>query len=695
MKLAVAVAAALIVVPSAFAAQPKPVPSLTPAATHALWLTEVNRARLRPRILDDVACRPARVVFYAQTDWLRLATKLAQAASPCAQYFISVPPLAADKTQARAGQAAQIRALGPNFHALDEINYTGWSKWVAAGNGSWYDAGVLARQRMSAAGFDASAGDSWALNELSSAVRANVGSAQANVEALLAGLGADGVKGVVFATGIAQPTDPTQYKVTLQDWLQNASFWSTVAPYVSDFEQEDYGDVHDYAAAGTTPEQRRDALEQYLQHLEALADAAPPSAATARSVLDATYGPLGNAAWAWASAYGWTAVDFNTMQDYVSAEVYAARAASAAAPLDRFGFAWAPNNTLGVSSSDFTNQTAAILGRIASAIQASGSPSVDPGSGACAPTWCTASLDGAALTPAWATFAAWSPSTVAFASPPATLSAGAVAGPLSIEYQTAGVPDEAPGEQTVTLTTTSTKGAFSASPTGPWTPTLTLTIPAGASSAGFYYTDTLAGTPTIAASTTGQPTVAQGETVTAAPVATLAVTPAAARVQTGNTLALTATGVDAYGNAAPTQPTWSVTPALARVIPAAGAATTLVAGNKAGTITVTATAGTVTATAPVTITKPAPRLAHVGVKMVAGHVVASATVVAGASPAAGVGVQLRVLRGAKTLALVRGRTNARGVLTWRSRRKLPRARYAARAALRSASTTSRTQHRSM
>jgi hypothetical protein len=41
---------------------------------------------------------PLRAIFYTQTDWLRLATKLAAQPSPCAQYYVSVPPLAAAKT---------------------------------------------------------------------------------------------------------------------------------------------------------------------------------------------------------------------------------------------------------------------------------------------------------------------------------------------------------------------------------------------------------------------------------------------------------------------------------------------------------------------------------------------------------------------------------------------------------------------
>src|SRR5215472_1377374 len=58
-------------------------------------------------------CRPLRAIFYAATTSVPLAQALAQNASPCAQYYISVPPLVADKTQMRPMSAASIRALGP------------------------------------------------------------------------------------------------------------------------------------------------------------------------------------------------------------------------------------------------------------------------------------------------------------------------------------------------------------------------------------------------------------------------------------------------------------------------------------------------------------------------------------------------------------------------------------------------------
>ena len=99
-----------------------------------------------------------------------------------------MPPLAADKTQLRADQGWRIRALGPAFHALAEISVTGWTSWVAATGNSWHAAGIEARRRMAAAGYDVAAGDTWALNELSSAVRQGNGNARTNMRAFLQGL---------------------------------------------------------------------------------------------------------------------------------------------------------------------------------------------------------------------------------------------------------------------------------------------------------------------------------------------------------------------------------------------------------------------------------------------------------------------------------------------------------------------------
>ncbi len=128
---AVTAAAAALVLVSGGSAAPRPfapVPSLDAPATEKLWRRLVRHTRA-PSVLQTCAATTY-VSFYAATDWLRLATSLAATPAPCTDVYVSVPPLAADKTQLRADQAWRIRALGSAFHALAEINYTGWSTWV-------------------------------------------------------------------------------------------------------------------------------------------------------------------------------------------------------------------------------------------------------------------------------------------------------------------------------------------------------------------------------------------------------------------------------------------------------------------------------------------------------------------------------------------------------------------------------------
>ena len=109
----------------------------------AEWRRLVAKGQLRARAVAE--CRPLRAVFYAASDWLRLATKLAGSASPCAEYYVSVPPLVADKTTFRRDQASRIRALGPNVHTMAEIHFATWERWVASTGSSWFTGGVTAR----------------------------------------------------------------------------------------------------------------------------------------------------------------------------------------------------------------------------------------------------------------------------------------------------------------------------------------------------------------------------------------------------------------------------------------------------------------------------------------------------------------------------------------------------------------------
>jgi hypothetical protein len=521
---AAAAAAAAAAAPAAVAQPrdglPAAVPSHQPKQTHALWTKLVRRARLRTTTASPAGCRPLRAIVYTADDWLRLATKLAANASPCAQYFISIPPLAADKTNFRSAQPAQIRALGPQFHVLAEISYNGWTNWVTHNNSTYEAAGVEARRRMAAQGFDVGAGDSWIVNEASSALRSNTGTSRQKIRDLVRGLyEGDGtvprVKGGVYVVGLSQATpDLTTYKLNLQSWYGDTPFWQDMSAYVADWSQEVYGDVRDYAVAGAAADERAAYLNDYLQHPLALADAAPAEVATAADYLRQSYSPLANAAWAYDSGFGFTNVDAETMKDYVSAQVYALRSFDAArGSADRFGFAWAPRMPDGSAwTSSFTTQTGELLDRLAAAIHESDSSPA----AACGPSACAAALSGAAFTDAWKTFASWSPPTLVFASSSVAVAAGS-AGQLTVQLQQADLPQTAATPVSVSFAASSPTAQFAPAADGPWTPTLTAQIPPGGTSASVYVRDSATGSFTVTASAPGWQAATQGESVTSAP----------------------------------------------------------------------------------------------------------------------------------------------------------------------------------
>jgi hypothetical protein len=608
--------------PVSAASSPPPVPSLDPQATQAEWQRLTSRREFRP-LAVDAGCRPLRATFYAATDWLRLATTLAAKASPCAQYYVSIPPVVADKTKPRPDQAQRIRALGPAFHALAEIHYTAWQKWVTSTGSSWYQAGVEARRRMAAAGYDVAAGDTWAVNEVSSAARRGDGTARANVRELVRGLydaAGEGppTKGVAFVVGVGQRVPELgTYKARVQEWLQDSAFWIDMNAYVSDWSQEVYGDVRSYAVPGAPLAARRDGLVEYLRHMDLLAAAGGAASGTANAFLANAGSSLANAAWQWESAFGWTAVDDILMQQYVSAEVYALRnhGVRAGRATDRFGFAWAPKNLDELAPGDFTQRTGAVLDRIATAIRDSAADSpADPGVAACGSSgvWCAGELGGASLSVGWRGFRAWSPTTLAFVSAPQTVAAGAVSKPVSVQVQVAGVAARPAGAVSATVTSSSPTGLFATSPTGPFTPTLAVQLPAGAfATAQLYYQDPTAGTATLTATAAGVVAGTQGITIGGAAPVSLRVEPASATVFPGGSVPLTAVGVDAFGNATPTAALWTVSPATLGALSAdTGTTTTFTAGTVPGVVQVTATittpSGMLTATAAVTVAPPPP-----------------------------------------------------------------------------------------
>ena len=592
------------------AAEPAPVPSLAPDETAKVWRQLVATRSHRAGVAAE--CRPLRAVFYAATDFLRLATKLAATASPCAEYYTSIPPLVSDKTQPRRDQAWRIRALGPNFHAMAEIHFATWTRWVASTGSSWYAAGVTARERMAAAGYDVSKGDTWVLNELTSSVRRGTGNARANVRAFLRGLyegdGTRPTRGAVFVIGVGQQTsDLSLYQTNLQNWFADSAFWADITTYVSDWSQEVYGDVRNYAVPGVATSVRRDYLNDYLQHELVLAGVGPPTIETSRSYLQTAFSPLANAAWERETGYGWTMVPSEQMAGYVSAQIHALRffSATSGQSQDHWGFAWAPRNAAGIPAADFAAQSGLVLDRLAAAVRDSGQTldPADPGSAACGPpgqnVWCVGDLEGARLTEAWKSFRAWTQPVLTFGTPAQTIPAGSPSAAMSLALVTSsGLPVTTPTPLAVTLSTSSPQGTFSTSPAGPWSSTLSLTIAAGVgTSADFYYRDTRAGSNVLTASAAGATSGTQAVTITPGAVAAVTITPASATVRARASQRFAAAGTDAYGNPVQVAAAWSLIPrTLGTIAPRTGTATTFTAGRMLGTGTVTAAIASETAT---------------------------------------------------------------------------------------------------
>jgi hypothetical protein len=326
------------------------------------------------------------------------------------------------------------------------------------------------------------------------------------------------------------------------------------------------------------------------------------------------------------------------MEDFVSGQVYAARtfAAATGAAVDRVGFAWSPNNTQGLTAPDFNAQTDAILGRLASAIHDSDLPSSDPGVAACAPSWCTTAVAGAAFVSGWQSFSTWLPTLPVFSTAPLTTTAGAPAGPLTVQLQTSGRADAAVTPRSLTLSSSSPTGTFATGAGGPWSATLTLTIPQGSSSASFFYSDATAGAPTLTAALDGGASATQTETVAAPPAGG---------------------GSGSGGSGGPPAPGTAVPPVGT---PAAPTATP----------------------APKPAAKPTRRILSVTKRFVGGHLVVTVRVTRGTARPAGVPVRIRVRRGSSTVASVIRVTARGGVATWRSVKKLRPGAYVATAAIR-------------
>ncbi len=368
------------------------------------------------------------------------------------------------------------------------------------------------------------------------------------------------------------------------------------------------------------------------------------------------------------------------MQAFVSAQTYALRAFSVASgqAQDHWGFAWQPRNATGLPSGDFTAQTAAILDRLAAAIRDSAeTTAADPGSGACGPVgqavWCGGDLTGAAFTETWKSFRTWTQPVVVFTSPPQTIPAGAPSGPITLGLQTStGGAQTALAPIAVTVTSSSPNGQLATDPAGPWSPSLTLMIPAGGNAAGpFYYQDTKAGSQVLTASAAGLTSGTQTETILPGPIVGVSVKPASLTVAARDSSTLAATGIDSFGNAVEANATWTVTPkTVGSVNPAVGPTTTFTAGARGGSGTVTATvagaSGPLSAQSTITVKPGRIKVASIRYGIGRKQLLVTATAVdSKLKPIAGAVVRLIVRRNGYRHFLGQARTAANGKALYR------------------------------
>lgn len=352
----------------------------------------------------------AQVVTYNPRGWQPLLDALAANQTPCAQYYVVLPPIS-DKITPRGRRLVQaVRAKGPNFHPVAEFS---WRHWYGR-PGTWYAKGVAFRRKMAAAGYDPRRGETWAINELPSTIRSRAETRQKARE-LIRGLytgppGSAPSAGAVFIVGVGHSMrNFTQYKASLRGWLQDAAFWTAITPHVAFWGQEVYASCSRVCVPDPRLRiaERSTATNDYTQHIAKLAFAGPPTTAAARAFFDKTWTPVMTAFWRDKVGYGENRIPLDKMMRFVSLEVYAARAWAGPRPYPdgRVGFAW--NQSPEGASPAETKQLAT---RLAQAIQGAYG---DAGTAAkaCSPagayTWCAPQVAGAAFNPGWKTFETW------------------------------------------------------------------------------------------------------------------------------------------------------------------------------------------------------------------------------------------------------------------------------------------------
>ena len=179
-----------------------------------------------------------------------------------------------------------------------------------------------------------------------------------------------------------------------------------------------------------------------------------------------------------------------------------------------------------------------------------------------------------------------------------TLTAG-ISVPMTVHLSTA-----APSAG-LSVMLSATSGGCAATPSGPFTTPLTVTVAGGTmASPTFDFETNKSGTVTLSATATGSTGASETDHVSAGPLAKIVVSPASASVAEGASQLFSASGYDAHGNPVSVSPTWSIPAGVGKLTPTTGPSATFKAGLTPASFTLSATSGTVVGTASVTVTGP-------------------------------------------------------------------------------------------
>jgi hypothetical protein len=409
---------------------------------------EVAAATLAAPSTTSAECtRRVDIVFWTANRWRPLMRALAANPAACADYYISIPPDENNLVLRPGSVFREVRDLSPQFHSVAEMRLgggTAWAQWVAAGNGTWYEAGVEFRRRMAVRNLRPELGHTWLLNEFDYTTRrdqavhtdGDPGYPRAAMRELVRGLyeGAPGMApgpGIV-EIGISQShqnlPDVPAYKEQMKAWLQDGGFWAAMDGKIGWLAHEVYADTRRHGVPGSRLEDRRRHLVDYQEHLLELVKAGGRRALHARAFFKETFMPFANGGGyvalggdpTFESGHGNTEVPLDQMMKFVAEQVnavefYAERHFDAQATR-RIGFSWQPVNRPrspggpDVPSAEFEAAVEVQAAHIAAVLAATYGPGASSKSACLRETgtdWCTMQRPDAFFTDAWELFSVW------------------------------------------------------------------------------------------------------------------------------------------------------------------------------------------------------------------------------------------------------------------------------------------------